>query len=137
MLFTKNSVIANIYSHQGIPHVQLANHEVNNLTHVAMSSYTLPNSKAAADIWHSRFGHLPEYKIKQAFKVTKGMIIDSRIKLRNCHSWKEATSKRIISRIKSPRPEEPLTHWNVDVVTISSESIGRARYFTLRLLQQA
>ena len=131
VLFTKNSVIANIYSHQGIPHVQLANHEVNNLTHVAMSSYTLPNSKATADIWHSRFGHLPEEKIKQALKVTKGMIIDSRIKLRNCHSCKEATSKRIISRIKSPRPEEPLTHWNIDVVTISPESIGRARYFTL------
>ena len=59
------------------------------------------------------------------------MKISGDCKLKNCHSCKEATSKRIISRVTSARPTEPLTHWNIDVVTVTPESIGRAKYFTI------
>ena len=89
-----------------------------------MNSYVLKESNATADIWHARYGHITEEKLKQALNVTNGIKIIGNNQLKNCHACKEAMSKRVISRVTPPRPTEPPTHWNVDVVTISPESIG-------------
>ena len=36
-----------------------------------MNSYVLKESNATADIWHARYGHITEEKLKQALNVTK------------------------------------------------------------------
>ncbi|KAI0993623.1 hypothetical protein K3495_g14561, partial [Podosphaera aphanis] len=132
ILYTESAVISNVYVHQKVPHIRVFNPQISGPALQAMkSSHVLSDSTATADIWHARFGHLTETKLEQVLKVTKGVKISGTHKLGCCHSCKEATSKRIISRIKSPRPKQPLTHWNVDVVTVSPDSIGRAKYFTL------
>ncbi|KAI0997286.1 Retrovirus-related Pol polyprotein from transposon TNT 1-94 [Podosphaera aphanis] len=124
--------MANVYSHQRVPHIQITASKIEKSDHLALNnSHILRDASATADTWHARFGHITEEKLKQALQVTNGIKIMGNHKLKNCHACKEAMSKRIISRVTPPRPNEPLTHWNVDVVTVSPESIGKAKYFTL------
>ena len=131
-LFVKDGdrthVVANVVNKAGLPQLQLAD-ATREQAHV--SSHELHTSKADIKTWHDRMGHFPQTKTDLVIKATQGVEIVGSKNMDVCHDCKTSDAKRIISRVTTSRPKTPLTHWNIDVVTVSSNTGVTKSYFTL------
>ncbi|KJX98055.1 gag-pol polyprotein [Zymoseptoria brevis] len=125
-LFTKDAVVADVVTKVGIPQLVLEQQEQSNA-----SSHVRHPSKETAQVWHDRFGHFPEGKVDLIKNGTEGMVIKGSEELGVCHDCRRSDAKRIKSRVQSNSSNKPpLTHWNADVVTVSSDNGLTKKYFT-------
>ena len=97
----------------------------------ALTSKELSTSTANVDLWHQRFGHAADVSSFQ--NAVTGMKIKGATEMAPCHTCKESTAQRIISRVSSLTPTnfKACEAWNVDVVTVNTTGRGRENYFVL------
>jgi hypothetical protein len=90
-----------------------------------MSSRIRRDSKANADIWHLRFGHIKQHALQQVQDRVEGIVVTGDHKLSCTYEvCIQAAAKRQTSRIPIERPQHQGDEISVDTVVISRSIEG-------------
>jgi len=131
VLFTEDEEIRTIQSINSLPHLIQYNASAaakyKLVKSVLVSSKVMHPSKATANKWHLRFGHLKEEALRKAVQQHVGIIIEGDIKLLHCKACTIGLSKRKFLRISTIRPSRAYTELSVDIIMPITTGIGSVR----------
>ena len=120
VMFIKDGItMAELYVYNNLPHLRLKKQQ----QQMALtSSKVLSQSEGTPELWHLCTGQVYQASLIKAKANLTGMVIKGDPMVGSCNDCMKATSKHVISRVPSKRPEQPYTEVSTDFVIMSYEA---------------